>query len=259
MEGHEDRRAWQMHRTTCDICRVELATGSLRRHQETQHGVYTAFAVPAHLQEAARPTVQCMAHRPTHSGTYTCPVPGCPGRVATLWKVLRHFRYRHPLDKVSTAEEGTLTKCEACVMQVSETVRGLRHKRSKTCHDLRAQQRQHEAAATAVEAPKSTFTAYGESLHRVEVFKYLGRLVSYNNVNTQAIRGNLKKCRKTWARISKVLRAEHVSPPAGGKSRGCSHQNCRGVDPRRLSVSLHKSKMGWSVIHRAMVARRTPM
>ena len=92
-------------------------------------------------------------------------------------------------------------------MQVSETVRGLRHERSKTCHDLSAQWRQHKAAATAVKALQSTFTAYGESLHRVEVFKYLGRLVSYDDVDTQAIRGNLKKCRKTWARISKVLRA----------------------------------------------------
>ena len=63
-----------------------------------------------------------------------------------------------------------------------------------------------------METLKSTFTAYGDSLHRVEVFKYLGRLVSYDDVNTQAIRWNLKKCRKTWARISKVLRAKNTSP-----------------------------------------------
>ena len=56
------------------------------------------------------------------------------------------------------------------------------------------QRRQHAGAATAVEALKSTFTAYGESLNRDEVFKYLGRLVSYDNLDTQAIRGNLKKC-----------------------------------------------------------------
>ena len=62
-----------------------------------------------------------------------------------------------------------------------------------------------------METLKSTFTTYGESLNQVEVFKYLGRLVSYDDVDTQAIRGNLKKCRKTWARISKVLRAENTS------------------------------------------------
>ena len=45
---------------------------------------------------------------------------------------------------------------------------------------------------------------------------YLGCLVSYDDVDTQAIRGNLKKCRKTWVRISKVLRAEHASPRVCG-------------------------------------------
>ena len=117
--------------------------------------------------------MQYRTHHPTHSGTYIYPVPGYSGRATTPWKLRRHFCYRHPLDEVSTAEEGTLTKCEACGMQVSETVRGLRHKRSKTCQDLSAQLRQHEAAATAVEALESTFTTHGESLHRVEVFKYL--------------------------------------------------------------------------------------
>ena len=50
----------------------------------------------------------------------------------------------------------------------------------------------------------------------MEVFKYLGRCVSYDDVDTQGIRGNLKKYRKTWARISKVLRAEHASPRVCG-------------------------------------------
>ena len=77
-------------------------------------------------------------------------------------------------------------------MQVSESVPGLRHTRFAMCRDLCAQRRQHKSATTAVEALKRIFTAYGESLHQVEVFKYLGRLVSYNNVGTQAIRGNLK-------------------------------------------------------------------
>ena len=33
---------------------------------------------------------------------------------------------------------------------------------------------------------------------------------------TQAIRGNLKNWRKTWARISQVLRAEHAPPRVCG-------------------------------------------
>ena len=38
--------------------------------------------------------------------------------------------------------------------------------------------------------------AYDVELERVEVFKYLGRLIAYDNEDTQAVRGNLKKARR---------------------------------------------------------------
>jgi hypothetical protein len=60
------------------------------------------------------------------------------------------------------------------------------------------------------------FTAYGEDLERVEVFKYLGRLLAYDNNDSQAMRANLKKARKSWARVSRVLRAENASPKVCG-------------------------------------------
>jgi hypothetical protein len=60
------------------------------------------------------------------------------------------------------------------------------------------------------------FTAYGEKLERVEVFKYLGRLLSFDDNDIQAVRSNLKKARKVWSRISRVLRAENASPRVCG-------------------------------------------
>jgi hypothetical protein len=60
------------------------------------------------------------------------------------------------------------------------------------------------------------FTAYGEELDRVLVFKYLGRLLACNDKDTQAMRGNLAKARKCWARISRVLRAENPKPQVCG-------------------------------------------
>ncbi len=45
----------------------------------------------------------------------------------------------------------------------------------------------------------------------MEVFKYLGRLLAYNDNNSQAVRGNLKKARGIWVRISPTLRAETAS------------------------------------------------
>ena len=48
-------------------------------------------------------------------------------------------------------------------------------------------------------------------MERVEVFKFLGSLIAFDDDDTQAVRGNLTKARRVWARISRVLRAENVS------------------------------------------------
>ena len=48
------------------------------------------------------------------------------------------------------------------------------------------------------------------------MFKYLGRLLAYNDNNTQAMRANLVKARKSWGRVSCVLRAENASPKVCG-------------------------------------------
>ena len=53
--------------------------------------------------------------------------------------------------------------------------------------------------------------AYGEELELVEVFKYLWRLITFNDDDTQAVRGNLKKARRVCAQILRVLRAENAS------------------------------------------------
>ena len=50
----------------------------------------------------------------------------------------------------------------------------------------------------------------------MEVFKYLGRLIPFDDDDTQAVRGNLAKARRVWARISRFLRAENASARVRG-------------------------------------------
>ncbi|KAL7554889.1 hypothetical protein ACHAWF_018438, partial [Thalassiosira exigua] len=45
---------------------------------------------------------------------------------------------------------------------------------------------------------------------------YLGRLLYQHDDNTQAVRANLGKARKSWAQVSRVLRGENVSPRVCG-------------------------------------------
>ncbi len=58
--------------------------------------------------------------------------------------------------------------------------------------------------------------AHEEDLEWVEVFKYLGRLMTCNNNYSHTMQSNLKKARKSWARVSCVLRVENASPKVCG-------------------------------------------
>ena len=80
------------------------------------------------------------------------------------------------------------------------------------CKDGVARKVQYAAAEQAHKALQQRFTAYGAELERVEVFKYLGRLLAYDDNDTQAVRGNLKKARGIWARLSRTI-GQKMHPP----------------------------------------------
>jgi hypothetical protein len=67
-----------------------------------------------------------------------------------------------------------------------------RHQRTQLCQNGWDKKVQHEAAETARVALAQLLMAYGDELERVEVFKYLGWLLAYDNNDIQAMQGNLK-------------------------------------------------------------------
>ena len=81
---------------------------------------------------------------------------------------------------------------------------------------MTAQQRQHKFAAASAAALQHTFMAYNDELRRVEQFKYLGRVMSMGDNDVPVMRHNLKKARKTWGRLRKVLEKEEVSSKVAG-------------------------------------------
>jgi hypothetical protein len=84
------------------------------------------------------------------------------------------------------------------------------------CEDGVARKVQYAAAECAHLALQQSFTVYGDELERVEIFKYLGRLLAYNNNDARAVRGNLRKMRGVWARPSRTIRSELHPPLACG-------------------------------------------
>ncbi len=74
-----------------------------------------------------------------------------------------------------------------------------KHQCTRLSHEGWERRKQYEATVAARIPLARTFMAYGEDLERVEVFKYLGRLLAYNDNDSQAMRSNLKKVRKSRA------------------------------------------------------------
>ena len=126
----------------------------------------------------------------------------------------------HGMVPISTPNilEGSvpLPKCDRCGLQISYAAMNGNHYDTAMCEGGVARKEQQAAAERAHLSLQQTFTAYGEDLERVEVFKYLGRLLAYDDNDSQAVRSNLKKARGVWARLSRTMRAENASPRVCG-------------------------------------------
>jgi hypothetical protein len=158
----------------------------------------------------------------TATGEYACTVPGCIGigMAHTGHKLRHHYVMHHLIYLMIIPKEGSvpLLRCHLYGMQTPVEALSKGHTQTELCRDLCARKQQHAAARDSQLALKTRFTAYGEELEQVSVFKYLGRLLvcDDNDKDTLAMRSNLKKARKCWARISRVLRAESTAPRVCG-------------------------------------------
>ncbi len=76
---------------------------------------------------------------------------------------------------------------------------------------------QRELAISSALALQHEFNIDGTVLERVEVFKYLGRLLAQDDDDAQAIRQQLRKARGVWARVGQVLRGENATPRVATK------------------------------------------
>jgi hypothetical protein len=56
-----------------------------------------------------------------------------------------------------------------------------RHTRTKECAMSMARQQQQEAAGASALALRCQFTVHGDALEKVEVFKYLGRMMAQDD------------------------------------------------------------------------------
>jgi hypothetical protein len=113
---------------------------------------------------------------------------------------------------VSIDGANPLPKCERCGLQCTHRALNTTHTTSQYCREATERKVRQQAAVNSARDLNVSFTAYGQSLERVEVFKYLGRLLAMNDNDMSAVRANLKKARKCWTMFSRLLTGENMSP-----------------------------------------------
>ena len=60
------------------------------------------------------------------------------------------------------------------------------------------------------------FQAYGEPLETVTSFKYLGRVLTAGDDDWSAVAGKLRKDKKIWIRMTRILGREGAEPKISG-------------------------------------------
>jgi len=210
--GRTPAAEWDARTVTCRECGKDIRASSLGCHLADQHQIYQQQVVAKELlgrQEGAVYRV------PLGLGKLKCPFPLCKGELANGYATRRHFRDLHPLGYVVVRKEGYYHRCQRCGMQVGSKLPT--HINTEECRVGTARRHQRDMAVRSALALRQQFTAHGDVLECVEVFRYLGCLLSQDDDDIQAMRSQLCKAHGTWARIGQVLRRENAPPRVSTK------------------------------------------
>lgn len=89
-----DAEFWEnigSHRVQCNLCSVDLATGFLQSHLETQYNTFRSFALRGQEEEEERDAVTHYTMWDILNGWFHCSVEDCPGGDTTLYNLHQHF------------------------------------------------------------------------------------------------------------------------------------------------------------------------
>ena len=244
--GVETARDWARRRVQCDICHKEMNASSLDQHLEAVHDVFRSKVLDIDLdlsEDRPETTFRAQQHE---DGRFYYPVPDCNGTAPTPWAIRRHFAMRHPGDLVHTPDE-QYPRCGLCGMQTNPDVLGRGHEETALCRQGQERRTQYAAVAAATKALDIRFTAYGDELERVETFKYLGRLMTHDDNDAQAVKVNLRKARKCWGRVSRVLRSENATSRVCGMFYKATVQAVLlfGAETWNVSTAMLARLEGW--------------
>ena len=203
----------------CPSCDTSLARASLRQHLQSVHGE-ELLPSTLHLTQPVGPPQLYTTSIPI-TDPVSCPVPNCPHRITgratqttRSYNMRKHFMYRHPQHSLCLRNEGSepLLRCDRCDMHVGALALNTGHYRTKLCLHGAARKARRALAANVQDARTRTFHIGTTDLEKVEVFRYLGRMMAAGNSDWPAVYKNLRKARSKWGQISKPLIGTGVPP-----------------------------------------------
>ena len=137
-----------------------------------------------------------------------CP-QGLPGKGLGLAQAMRvHFSHRQPLHLVDTGGN-YYRRCELCGVQ-NLHAGSVCHEATDSCHGRAERRSRHNVASRCSAAVGHVFTAYDKPLVRTDTFKYLGRILAYDNSDLPAARRQLTRARQIWGRLKKIITRENA-------------------------------------------------
>ena len=87
-----------------------------------------------------------------------------------------------------------------------------RHRGTAQCAKGAERKRRRLAKTETRENLERAFHAYRKPMEAVSEFRYLGRLLTATDDNWPAVAGNIKKARRSWGRLARVLGREGADP-----------------------------------------------
>ena len=192
---------WRKQKTECGVCKKVLQRGSLQRHMEQQHGIRDG----QYLCREVNTTETTFNVRIVKGKDNRCPIPGCVGGSKDKFGMYRHFAWKHPEKSIIIDDDGLLPKCPKCKMHNGNMEK---HIESATCRRLAVRRQNEVLQDQQATAGNVKFYIKGKEIERVKEFEYLGRIISDNDDDTKCIDNAIKKARRQWNCIGKMLKRE---------------------------------------------------
>ncbi len=187
---------------------------SLRLHLSRTHDIHQQVVVAnALLEEWAGAYYR--ANPGGRKDPIQCPHPGCPGVLSSPYMLHHHFEDLHPKGTVEISREGNFPQCEHCTMQCNPWY--LLHIHTQVCLLGAEHWTQQDSAVLAALALRKLFHVEGEVLEKVDLFRYLGRILAQDDDDVRPIRQQTKKACGIWARVGQVLMADNTLPKVSAK------------------------------------------